>query len=370
MSLYSFVRICNFMEKGTDTYFNKRNHDLLIKTRAIVNELPVWFSDFIRSIDSTTSALTRYNYSCDTRIFLSYLSKENPAIAGTPLHEITIKMIDDLTLRDLEIYVEYVGYYITSNKKDTEIELSNSEYGKARKIASLRSLFKYLYKRQLISDNPAALLDTPKIHDKAIIRLDYEESRRLINVIRSGEGLTPAQLKFHPKTFRRDIAIAMMFLTTGIRVSELVGLNINDVNFENMSFIITRKGGNQAILYFDYETQDALDEYLEERRNTPYFTQDSPLFLSLQNKRMTVLSVENMIKKYARIAAPLKKITPHKLRSTYGTMLYNETGDIYLVADVLGHKDVNTTRKHYAHMLEDNRKLAAKSVKIFKEDEE
>jgi site-specific recombinase XerD len=91
---------------------------------------------------------------------------------------------------------------------------------------------------------------------------------------------------------------------------------------------------------------------------------EDALFLSLQKKRLTTRAVENLTKKYAIGAAPLKHITPHKLRSTYGTNLYRESGDIYLVADVLGHADVNTTRKHYAAINEDRRRDAAKLVKL------
>ena len=98
------------------------------------------------------------------------------------------------------------------------------------------------------------------------------------------------------------------------------------------------------------------------------YSLSAPLFLSLKKNRLTVRAVENMIHKYARLASPLKHITPHKLRSTYGTMLYQQTGDIYLVADVLGHKDVNTTRKHYAAMAEEHRKEAAKAIRLREED--
>ncbi|MBE5759411.1 MAG: integrase [Clostridiales bacterium] len=357
--------------ENSNNYYNERNKDLILKIREITSELPAWFADYIRSIEPTTSSLTRYNYCCDARIFLNYLTTEVRSIAGTPIAEITPEMIDSLSLRDLEIYIDHLGFYLKAGKDDNgQIkEVFNSEYGKARKLASLRSMFKYLYKHQHIKENPAALLDTPKIYEKAIIRLDPDEAKRLIEVIRSGEGLSEAQLRYHKKTVKRDVAICMLFLTTGIRVSELVGMNISSVDLESMSFVVTRKGGDQAILYFDYETLDALDDYLEERKSMASYSLDAPLFLSLQNKRMTVLSVENMVKKFAKIAAPLKKITPHKLRSTYGTMLYSNTGDIYLVADVLGHKDVNTTRRHYAHMLEDQRKKASKAVRIFDEED-
>ena len=188
----------------------------------------------------------------------------------------------------------------------------------------------------------------------------------MIDVIESGEGLSERQKRFHAHTARRDIAIAVFF-TTGIRISELVGLNIADLNFNDLSFRVTRKGGSQSILYFDYETENALNEYLEQRKIQGTYSLAAPLFLSLQGNRITARAVENMVQKYAKLAAPLKHITPHKLRSTYGTMLYQQTGDIYLVADVLGHKDVNTTRKHYAAMAEENRKKAAKAVKLREE---
>ena len=94
---------------------------------------------------------------------------------------------------------------------------------------------------------------------------------------------------------------------------------------------------------------------------------EGALFLSLQKKRITARAVENLVQKYAEVTTPLKKITPHKLRSTYGTMLYHETQDIYLVADVLGHKDVNTTRKHYAAQSEEHARMAAEKIKLRKE---
>ena len=204
------------------------------------------------------------------------------------------------------------------------------------------------------------------MHEKPIIRLEPDEVATLLDIVENGEGLTEKQKQYHKKNVLRDMAILVLFLTTGIRVSELVSLNIKDLDFKNNSFVVTRKGGNRVVLYFDEETAEALTDYLEERKGEGSYELPSPLFLSMQGKRITVRSVENMVKKYAALAAPLKKISPHKLRSTFGTMLYGETGDIYLVADVLGHKDVNTTRKHYAAMSEENRRRASKAIKLRK----
>ncbi|MBO5851301.1 MAG: tyrosine-type recombinase/integrase, partial [Clostridia bacterium] len=159
------------------------------------------------------------------------------------------------------------------------------------------------------------------------------------------------------------------FLGTGIRNSELVGLNVDDVNFDDFSFVVTRKGGNRTILYFNEEVYNALNKWIIYRNSIKDLDKsEKALFLSLQNKRISVRTIQELVKKYAKVITPLKKITPHKLRSTFGTNLYHETNDIYLVADFLGHSDVNTTKKHYAAMSEDVRRKAIKSVKIREED--
>lgn len=143
-----------------------------------------------------------------------------------------------------------------------------------------------------------------------------------------------------------------LFLGTGIRISELVGLNTDDIDFNTNSFIVTRKGGNRTILYFNDEVKAALEDYIVERSSKAKSNDEPALFLSMRETRISARAVQNLVKKYAQIVSPLKKITPHKLRSTFGTNLYRETGDIYVVADVLGHKDVNTTKKHYAALSE------------------
>ena len=189
---------------------------------------------------------------------------------------------------------------------------------------------------------------------------------RMLEQAQSGDQLTKTQQKFQKITAKRDFAILSLFLGTGIRVSECVGININDVDLENNAFIVTRKGGNQVVLYFPPEVAEALADYMTERMETEALAgHEHALFLSLQRRRITQRAVQNLVKKYAAVAAPLKsRISPHKLRSTYATNLYNETGDIYLVADVLGHTSVDTTRKHYADMTDARRKMAAEHVHL------
>ena len=251
--------------------------------------------------------------------------------------------------------------------KNDEKQVTNTEKGLARKMSALRSFYGYYFKRQAISKNPTLLVDMPKLHEKAIIRLDADEVVRLLDYVdHGGDHLTGQKKAYFEKTRNRDLAILTLLLGTGIRVSECVGLDINDVDFENNGIKVMRKGGNEMIVYFGEEVENALKTYMYTTRRTtlPLPGHENALFLSTQRKRMGVQAIENMVKKYAREVTPNKKITPHKLRSTYGTSLYKETGDIYLVADVLGHKDVNTTKKHYAAIDEDRRRQAANIVKL------
>lgn len=344
-------------------YHDQVNIDNAVKLRTLLESLPNFCKDFFRGIEPTTSSRTRIAYAYDLRVFFEYLKSANPSLKNTPVQDIKIDILDQIKAIDIEEYLDYLTYYKSESK-----EHLNKENGKKRKLVSLRSFYKYFYKKEMIKTNPASLVDVPKLHDKAIIRLEVDEVARLLDEVENGANMTKAQQKFHEKTKVRDLAIMTLLLGTGIRVSECVGLDINDVDFENNGIKIRRKGGYEVVVYFGDEVREALLDYLKERKHIiPEEGHTNALFLSLQNKRISVRSVENMVKKYASVVTKLKKITPHKLRSTYGTSLYRETGDIYLVADVLGHRDVNTTKKHYAAIEDSRRRSAANIVKLRKE---
>ena len=270
-------------------------------------------------------------------------------------------VLDQIKAVDLEEYEEYLKVYQAGDKTET-----NGERGLKRKMSSLRSFYAYYFKREMIHTNPTVLVDVPKIHQKSIIRLEADEVALLLDYIEhGGDDLTGQKKVYYEKTKDRDLALVTLLLGTGVRVSECVGLDIEDVDFKNNGIKVTRKGGNEMVVYFGPEVEKALKNYLEVRKNiVPVEGHEHALFYSTQRKRIGVQAVENLVKKYARQVTTTKKITPHKLRSTYGTALYQETGDIYLVADVLGHKDVNTTKKHYAALDDSRRRQAATAVKL------
>ena len=339
-------------------YYQQKDIENIKKLREMMKELPPFCTEFFRGIEPRTSTRTRIAYAYDLSVFFDFLKKENPVFSKMERMDFKLEQLDQITVTDLEEYMEYLKYRFNEQNH----EIMNQERGIMRKISSLKSFYNYFFRTEKLTTNPAALVRLPKLHDKEIIRLDVDEVVLLLDAVEQGEGLTEKQKAFHKRTRLRDLALLTLLLGTGIRVSECVGLDINDVEFKNGGIHIHRKGGKEVTVYFGSEVENALQDYLDERFGIiPEEGSEQALFLSMQRKRMNVRSVENLVKKYAHIVTPLKKITPHKLRSTYGTNLYRETGDIYLVADVLGHSDVNTTKKHYA-ALEDERRRSARNV--------
>lgn len=334
------------------------------KLRQRVLELPDFCADYFAGIESSTGEKTRLGYATDLQIFFRYLLEFEPWLDGKTIHDITLSDLERVTAGDIERFLNYVSYYTTSSDNQ-ETDRQNGEKGKARKLAAIRSMYKYFYRKEAIQADPAMLVTTPKIHEKNIIRLDPNEMARLLDEVESGQKLTTHQQAYHKYTQVRDLALITTLLGTGIRISECVGLDIKDVDFDNNGLRIVRKGGNESIVYFGSEVRKALLAYLVQRKQMVAAQgHEEALFLSMQKKRLSVRAIENLVDKYSKTVTSLKHISPHKLRSTYGTALYNETGDIYLVADVLGHKDVNTTRKHYAHLEEERRRKAADAVKL------
>ncbi len=351
--------------KNSDYYVQRNNKNLEVIERLLNEELPAFCFDYFVAIENQTSTLTRLNYAHDLKIFFYYMQEK--VFRGKKLiRDFTLDDLESITNTDIEYFLGFLSHYRYGGR-----EHNCNERAKARKLSSVRAMFKHFFNRGLIAVDNSAKVATPKLHEKPIIRLEQSEVYSIISTAESGDGLSPHQRAYHEKNKVRDCAILMLFLGTGIRISELVGLNNTDINFENNSFIVTRKGGSRSILYFDGDVAAALLRYIEQKEEQQKVSREDAdaLFLSNKNRRITVRAVENLVQKYAKIVSPLKKISPHKLRSTYGTQLYRATGDIYIVADVLGHKDVNTTRKHYAAISDDTRRSVVGKVKLIKPED-
>ena len=344
----------------SNQYYLNRNRNNLRQLNAMLDELPSFCTVYFVGMSTTTTPLTRLSYARDLKTFFTYLVNYETIFRRKTIKNFEIEDLNKVTNFMIENYINYLSSY---DKEDGSV-YSNTETGKKRKLCAIRSFFQFFYERDLLKENVASKVRVPKIHEKAIIRLVGEESKDVLNICENLNGFSEHQRKYNQHFNMRDQAILTLFLGTGIRVSELVGLNVEDIDLKSNSFKIVRKGGNQSILYFNDEVKDMLIKYFSFRENLKLPDDERALFTSIQNKRLGVRSVENLVKKYAKVAVPLKNITPHKLRSTFGTNLYHASNDIYLVAEVLGHKDVNTTKKHYAAMSEDLKRTAADIIKI------
>jgi len=347
---------------NVQTYHQSTSNQNTVKLRELLKTMPSFCRDYFRGIEPTTTAKTRIGYGYDIRTFFRFLLSENPSFKNAQMTDICLSDLDQLQPVDIEEYLEYLKYYTYDGQVFT-----NDERGIKRKFASLRSFFLYYQKRDLLRHNPTVVVDMP--HDREIIRLDADEVSDLLELVEhGGDHLSGMKKVYYEKNKQRNIAIFTLFLGTGIRVSECVGLDIEDVDFKNNRIRIIRKGGKEEYVYFGEEVANALKSYITEERVhvKPREGHEHALFYSIQKRRISVQAIENLVSEYTSQITSFKHITPHKLRSTYGTALYQQTGDIYLVAEVLGHNDVNTTRKHYAAMDDEQKRSAADAVTLHK----
>lgn len=339
------------------TYQDEKNRENTLKTKKIIGTLPYYVSDYFTARRSNTTTQTRLSYAYDIRKFFVWLFNALPEAEKCDIKNISLETIEKLNARDIEEYIDY----LQTSEKD-----ANHSAGIYRKLSALSSFFDYLYRLDFISNNPCDKVIKPKqIKDGRIKKLLPDEVTRLLNAIEFGcDAFSLKQQAYLKNTRERDLAIAVLLLGTGIRVSECVGLDIKDIDFNNCRASVFRKGGKIQNIPLSDEVIEVLKRYLAVREKEK--TEDNALFLSMQKKRMRTQTVEAMVNKYCEAIGTVYRITPHKLRKTYGTELYQETGDIYLVASALGHENINTTKKHYAEQSEDRLREARNAVKLRK----
>lgn len=344
------------------SYREEEDKRTLILFRDVLKELPSFTREFFLS-KNELAAKSKLGYARDLKLFFSFLYEEVTEFEGKTSKTFTIEDLDKVKASHIREFLAYLDFYIN---EDGTKELTNARAAKSRKLSAIRSMLKFFFMEEKISANPAERVESLSQKKKdGIIRLEPDEVAKLLDFVESGDGLTKRQQQYHSHNVKRDLAIMTVFLGCGLRVSECVGIDIKDIDFNTNGISVNRKGNKNMVVYFGEEVEKALLDYLEERKEIEALPgHENALFLSMQKKRIGVRAVQALVKKYKEQVVPLKKISPHKLRSTYGTTLYQETNDIYLVAAVLGHNDVNTTKKYYADMSDDYRRRAAKAVKL------
>lgn len=315
------------------------------KTNELLSQLPDYVRSFIRFIHNRTSPRTNYEYLVDIQMFLNYIKDR------FNLSEVRLSDLEKLSKTDFEDYFEYLEHYDSARG-----EVTNSRVSIARKLACLNSFFNYLFTNDLISTFEISKIPKPKVPKKPIIKMDQDEASDFLDAVHGHALMTQKRREYFEIQKIRDLAIIYLMLSSGIRVSECSELDIDDINLEKSCVYITRKGGNEAIVYYSDEASPYLVDYIRWRNaqmDVP--EKEKALFLSSRRKRISVRSIQVLVKKYAASSLPGKHITPHKLRSTFATQLYEQTGDIYLVAETLGHNDVSTTKDRYANLSDKRR---------------
>lgn len=367
-------------------YFKLQENHYREVLRELTDKLPPYCKEFFRGIDTNTAIKTKVGYARDLYVFFEFIIAKNPLYKDFKIHNIPWSLFEELTPADIDEFLEFTSLYETNG-----IEHTNGQSGKARKLSTLSKFYRFFCVRNLLNNNPIPAVERPKIPTKQVIILDPEQVDTLINDITTGDKLTSRQRSFHKFTVERDIALVTVFLGTGIRVSELVGLNVNDIDFNENSLRIIRKGGDEDIIYFGNEVEIALKNYIFPKNNNENISSgtesfeteellsprqkllkypenpDPALFLSIRGSRMAVRSVQEMVNKYSKRSITNKQISPHRFRSTYATRVYEASSDSFLTSKLLGHKNIETVKKYVK--FDENRKKSCANLPINRNNE-
>ncbi len=334
-----------------------------------LSELPDFVFSFIQTYYDGDSVNTQLGYSIDIRTFLNYL-KLFKYKDIEKLEDFTPEHMNEVTVEDFINFKAYLREYEihtkTADGREVRRIVHNSPYGINRKLSAVRGLFVYLYKTDKISQNITDKVDFANISQKIKKPLTTQETIRILDVIYNGEKyFTGRDLTEYLNRKQRDIAIFVTYLGTGVRVSELINLDVTDVCFETSSFIVTRKGGDEQEIFMPVQVQNELFAYIEERKEKKQ-TAENALFLSRLGKRITVAAVEKLLKKYCMtvgITHP-DKTRPHALRRTFACNLLEDGIDIKMVAELMGHKNIEVTHKYYAQYSSKARKDIMRSLEV------
>lgn len=290
------------------------------------------FLDYMKSTrGSSESTIKEYYY--DIRLFLRFLKQRRGLVEGIEFDEISIEDIDINMLKSVKKQDIYAfNAFLEKTRK-----ISNRS--KYRKISSIRTFFNYLSaKVDLIEYNPIENIDMPKLEKTLPQYLDLNEAIALLETIEKEEKKEPYK--------SRDYAITTLFLNCGMRLSELSGINLDDISKDN-TLRVLGKGNKERTIYLNEACQEALEYYLSNRPDI----ENNALFLSMRNNRMSNRAIQHMIEKYIiKTGLDPKKYTVHKLRHTAATLMYQYGhADIRSLQEILGHESITTTQI-YTHV--------------------
>lgn len=334
----------------------EKEQEIFNKCSRLEDNLPGFMNGYFIYLRSSVLPMTRLAYLQDITFFCDYLV-ESAMFEAQTIKDLTAFDFEKIRAKDINVFIDYARRY-EKDKNDGVYIYENHNRSLARKKTSLSMLFKYLFRDEILSKNITDGLDPIKVAKPAeteIKALTDDEVRTMLKAVETGEGMTKKQLEYFEKTKKRDKAILLLFLTYGLRISELQQLNVDSFNFDRQEFKIYRKRGKESIMPMNISCDIAIHEYLDmERKNDDELLDEhkNALFLSLQGKRMTERQIRELVKKYTAIALKTTQkngYSPHKLRATAATSLIGRGEDIFDVQLLLDHENVTTTQLYAKH---------------------
>lgn len=297
------------------------------------------FLDYsITILNKSPNSIKEYNY--DLAMFLKFIKKRfkltnETDFSAITISDIPISVISKINLDDIHAFLSYLA-----------LELKSKPATRARKVSTIRVFFNYLsQKAGLIENNPAQNLETPKLGKRMPKYLTLDESKKLLNVTIADESDNENNI--------RDYAIITLFLNCGMRLSELVNINIKDITFSECKLNVIGKGNKERTIYLNKACMNAITDYIENIRPKECIKYDSKdaLFLSKRRERISNRTVQYIVKKELQKAGlDTTKYSVHKLRHTAATLMYQYGNiDIRALQELLGHKSISTT-EIYTHV--------------------
>ncbi len=343
----------------------EKENDIYMECEKIQKQMPSFLRSYFSYLKGNVLPMTRLAYLHDVRFFFNYLISETDLTKAADMKEITSEELNGIEASDINLFIDYCRRYMVDDG-DTVTVYENSNKTLSRKKSSVSVLFKQLYRDGLIEKNITDGFDpirVPKPGEREIKALQDDEVMIMLDAVTNGTGLTDHERKYWEKTKLRDKAILMMFVTYGLRLSELQQLNVSSFNFSRGEFKIYRKRGKESIMPLNRSVVMVVTDYLTTERNTVIAENNAAedaLFLSLQGKRITERAIRELVKKYTSIAMGTSRdegYSPHKLRATAATSLIGRGNSIYDVQALLDHEQVTTTQLYAQHKMNVKRDL-------------
>ncbi len=330
----------------------KKENDIYMECEAIQKELPSFLRPYFAYLKGNVLPMTRLAYLHDVRFFMNYLISETDLTKAAVPAKITSDELNAIEAADINLFIDYCRKYMVDDG-DTVTVFENNNKSLARKKSSVSVLFKQLFRDGIIERNITDGFDPIRVAkpgEREIKALQDDEVMIMLDAVTNGTGLTDHERRYWEKTKLRDKAILVMFVTYGLRLSELQQLNLSSFNFSRGEFKIYRKRGKESIMPLNRSVEIVLSDYINSERNTVIpenSAAEDALFLSLQGKRITERAIRELVKKYTSIALNTSRragYSPHKLRATAATSLIGRGNSIYDVAALLDHEQVTTTQ--------------------------